>query len=299
MERIKLIINPSSGRQTIETKVDYLCKLLLDDGYIVGKYYTEKKEDATKETIKTCSSGQWDIIVACGGDGTVNEVATGIAKSNNKLPVAILSSGTVNDFANYMNLPNRIPDFFEMIKRMHIVDIDLGKINNKYFVNVAAGGLLTDVGFQVPAEAKALLGRMAYYFEGLRALISEGIEPIHISFESEEYTQEDDVLLFLVSNSSSIGGFKKLAPDADVLDGLLDVLIIKNSDIAELANIFFNVLKGDHINHPNVVYFKTKSILIRAKGNMTIDVDGEAGGRLPAHFKVVPKAMKVIINKEG
>nr|WP_300003235.1 YegS/Rv2252/BmrU family lipid kinase [Tissierella sp.] len=298
MERIKLIINPSSGRQTIESKVDYLCKLLLDDGYIVGKYYTEKREDATNETLKTCESGQWDIIVACGGDGTVNEVATGIAKSSNKLPVAILSSGTVNDFASYMNLPNKIPDFFQMIKNKNIVDIDLGKINNKFFVNVAAGGLLTDVGFQVPVEAKALLGRMAYYFEGLRSLISQGIDPIHISFESEEYTQEDDVLLFLVSNSSSIGGFKKLAPDADVLDGLLDVLIIKNSDIAELANIFFNVLKGDHINHPNVVYFKTKSILIKAKRNMTIDVDGEAGGRLPAHFQVVPKAMKIIVNKE-
>ncbi|OLS02522.1 diacylglycerol/lipid kinase family protein [Tissierella creatinophila] len=297
MERIKLIINPSSGRQAVETRVDYLCKLLLDDGYTLGKYYTQKKDDAVNETIKTCSSGEWDTIIACGGDGTINEVATGIAKSTNKLPVAILQSGTVNDFANYMNMPSKIPDFFKMIKNRHIVEIDLGKVNNKYFVNVAAGGLLTDVGFQVPIEAKALLGRMAYYFEGLRTLILQGIEPIHLSFESEEYTKEEDVLLFVVSNSASIGGFKKLAPDADVLDGLLDVLIIKNSDIPELANIFFNVLKGDHINHPNVVYFKTKNILIRAKKNITIDIDGEAGGRLPANFKVIPSGMKIIVNK--
>ena len=106
------------------------------------------------------------------------------------------------------------------------------------------------------------------------------------------------ILLFLISNSASIGGFKKLAPDADVLDGLMDVLIIKNSDIPELANIFFNVLKGDHINHPNVIYFKTKEILVKAKKNITIDVDGEAGGRLPANFKVVAKGMKIIVNKE-
>lgn len=298
MERIKLIINPSSGRQTIEPRIDYLCKLLLDDGYTVGKYYTEKKEDAINETIKTCSSGDWDTIIVSGGDGTVNEVATGIAKSSNKLPVAILQSGTVNDFANYLGMPTKIPDFFQMIKNRNIVEIDLGQIDDKYFVNVAAGGLLTDVGYQVPIEAKALLGRMAYYFEGLRALILEGIEPIHISFESEEYTAEEDVLLFLISNSASIGGFKKLAPDADVLDGLMDVLIIKNSDIPELANIFFNVLKGDHINHPNVIYFKTKEILVKAKKNITIDVDGEAGGVLPANFKVVPKGMKIIVNKE-
>lgn len=298
MRRVKLIINPSSGRQTMESRVDYLCKLLLDDGYVVGKYYTEKKDDALNEAIETCNSKMWDIIIACGGDGTVNEVATGIVKSENKLPVAILPSGTVNDFANHMRMPNKIIDFFQMIKKEHLVDIDLGKINNKYFVNVAAGGLLTDVGFQVPIEAKAILGRMAYYFEGLRGLILEGIEPINISFESKEYTKEEEVLLFIVSNTSSIAGFKKLAPDANVSDGFLDVLIIKNSDIAELANIFFNVLKGDHINHPNVVYFKTKNIHIESQKDMMIDIDGEVGGKLPTNFQVVPKAIQMIINKK-
>lgn len=294
MKKVKLIINPSSGRQMIENRIDYLCKLLLDDGYIVGKFFTKKKDDAMNETIKTCKEG-WDIIVVSGGDGTVNEVAKGIAKSENKVPVAILSSGTVNDFANYMNIPNRINDFFNMIKREQIIDIDLGKIDDNYFVNVAAGGLLTTVGYQVQPEAKAILGRLAYYFEGLRELVTQGLEPITVSFESEEYTSEEEILLFLVSNSSSIGGFKKLAPDADVLDGLLDVLIIRDSDVPELANIFFNVLTGEHINHPNVVYFKTKNIRVKTNKDVPIDIDGEYGGRLPANFQVVPKGMKIFI----
>lgn len=101
--------------------------------------------------------------------------------------------------------------------------------------------------------------------------------------------------MFLISNSSSIGGFKKLAPDADVLDGLIDVLIIRDSDVAELANIFFNVLRGDHINHSNVVYFKTESITITTNKDVPIDIDGEYGGKLPATFEVVPKGMKLII----
>src|SRR5699024_719918 len=258
-----MIINPSSGRQNMENRIDQLSKLLLDDGYILGKFFTKKKHDAYYETIKS-SEEDWDIIIACGGDGTVNEVASGIANDKNKIPLAILSAGTVNDFANYMNIPNKIPDFFNMIKNEKVIDIDMGRVNNRYFVNVAAGGLLTNVGYQVPVEAKAILGRMAYYFVGLRELIVEGIEPINVSFESEEYTSVDKVLLFLISNSSSIGGFKKLAPDADVLDNQLDVLIIKDSDVAELANIFFNILKGDHISHPNVVYFKTKEITIKS-----------------------------------
>lgn len=294
MKKVKIILNPSSGKQLTERKVEYLTKLLLDDGYTVGRFMTAKKNDATKETIKACNE-DWDMIIACGGDGTVNEVAKGIAESKRKVPVAILSTGTVNDFANYMKIPNSINEFFEMIKREKIIEVDIGRSNEDYFVNVAAGGILTNVGYQVQPEAKALLGRMAYYFEGLMELVREGLDPIDVSFESEEYTADEKILLFLISNSSSIGGFKKIAPDADVLDGLLDVLIIKDSDVPELANIFFNILRGDHINHPNVIYFKTKDITIKSDRDIPLDIDGEYGGTLPANFKVYSKAMKIFI----
>lgn len=295
MKKVKIIINPSSGSQLVERKIDYLSKLLLDDGYIVGKFFTEEKDDAKNETIKTCKE-DWDMIVACGGDGTVNEVATGIALSENKLPVAILSSGTVNDFANHMNIPRNIDDFFDMIKREELIEVDLGKVNDDYFVNVAAAGLFANVGYLVNAEMKAILGRMAYYFEGVRELTSDNWEPIKLSFISEEYTEITDTLLFLVSNSSSIGGFKKMAPKADVLDGLLDVLIIKKSNVPDLANIFFNVLTGDHINHPNVKYFKTKKLIVQADNkDIVIDIDGEYGGKLPATFQIESKAFRVFV----
>lgn len=294
MKRVKIIINPSSGRQTMEPKVDYLSKLLLDDGYLVAKFFTKKKDDAKLETIKTCKEN-WDALVVCGGDGTVNEVAAGIALSENKVPVAIMAGGTVNDFANHMNIPERVPDFFEMIRNGKTIDVDLGKTGDNFFVNVAAGGLLTEVAYQVPIEAKAVLGRMAYYFEGLKEIIIKDIEPIKAKITSKEYTSEDEILLFVISNSSSIGGFKKLAPEADVLDNLLDVLIIKDSDLAELANIFFNVLRGEHINHPNVVYFKTAHIEIESEESLPIDVDGEYGGKLPAVFEVVPSGMKMFV----
>ena len=296
MERVRNINNHSSGRQNIESKIDQVVKLLLDGGYTVGKFFTEKKDDATTETIKTCASGEWDIIIACGGDGTVNEVATGIVKSSNKLPVAIIAGGTMNDFANYINMPTKMTDFFQMIKNKEVIDIDLGQINEGYFVNVASGGLLTDVGSQAPIEAKTMLGRVAYYLEGLRMLIQDGIEPVTLDFQSDEYSQKVEVLLFFVSNSSSIGGFKKLSPDANIADGLLDVLIIKESTMVELANIFFAITTGDHINHPKVDYFKTKEISVQANEKMMIDTDGEVGKKLPAHFKVIPKGMKIIIN---
>ncbi|NLW23032.1 MAG: YegS/Rv2252/BmrU family lipid kinase [Tissierellia bacterium] len=294
MKKVKIICNPSSGRQIIQKRIGYLCNLLIDNGYIVGKYNTEKKNDAMNETMKTCAEG-WDIIVACGGDGTVNEIAKGIAKSENKIPVAILSSGTVNDFANHMGLPRNLDDFFEMIRKEKIITVDLGKVNDEYFINVAASGLLTNVAYQVPPESKAILGRAAYYIEGLKEIPKQKFKPIRVKFESEEYTNEEDILLFLISNSASIGGFKRLAPDANVSDGYLDVVIIKKSEIPDLAQIFINIFKGEHVNHPNVVYFKSKKIKVDTDEDLAIDIDGEYGGKLPAVFEAVPNGLKIFV----
>lgn len=294
MKKVKIIINPSSGRQTFERKIDNLCKLLLDDGYLVGKYYTAQKHDAMFEAKKTCNE-DFDFIIVSGGDGTVNEVVKGIMESKRKIPLAILANGTVNDFANYLDLPKNINSFFDMIKREEIIDVDLGVVQDEYFVNVAAGGILTKVAYQVPSDLKAVLGRMAYYLEGVKELTMQNLEAVRVSIRSEEYNNDEEILLFIVSNSSSIGGFKKLAPEADIIDGLLDVVIIKKSAIADIANIFINVLTGDHINHPNVIYFKTKSVYIEAAKELPIDIDGEYGGNIPAEFKVISKGLKIFI----
>lgn len=295
MKRVKIISNPSSGRQSMDRRLERLIKLLIDNGYTVNKYETEKKDDATNETIKAASE-DWDLIVVSGGDGTVNEVAKGIMLAERKIPVAIYASGTVNDFANYMNIPSDPNQFFEMIERYETLDVDLGKFNDNYFVNVAAGGLLTNIGYQVQPEAKMVLGRMAYYLEGVKEFTLQNLESIHLKIESEEYSGEEDILLFIISNSSSIGGFKKLAPSADVLDGLLDVVIIKKSGLQDAASIFFNIFKGDHVNHPNVIYFKSNKIVLESNDEgITIDVDGEYGGKLPGVFEAVPNAFRILI----
>lgn len=299
MKRIKFIINPSSGRQSMEKKVDALSKLLLDDGYILSKFFTKKKDDAMKEALETCNE-DWDLIIACGGDGTVNEVIEGIMKSKRKVPISILPSGTVNDFASYLQIPKNIPDYFQMIQKANIIDIDVGRVNSEYFANVAAGGILTSVGYQADVEYKAIFGRLAYYFEGLKEITQDGFnpKPFKARIISDEYNSEEEILLFVISNSSSIGGFKNLAPEADVIDGLLDVIIIRKSPMTELANIFFNVLTGEHIRHPNVKYFKTKSITIDTDSDVDIDMDGEYAGKLPATFHAIPKALKILVKED-
>ncbi len=264
MKKVRIIYNPSSGRQLIQRRIDSICKILIDKGYILGKFTTAKKYDALNETIRCCK-GDWDIIIVCGGDGTVNEVATGIIKGGRKIPVAILPSGTVNDFANFIGLPRSTTEFCNMIFNENIQDVDLGRVNDNYFVNVAAGGMLTNVAHKVPSELKTVLGRMAYYLEGLKEIPKQKITPINVEIESNEYSSNEDILLFLISNSPTIGGFKRLAPTAEVQDGYLDCILIKKSDIQDIISIFINILKGNHVKHPNVEYFKTKDISIKSK----------------------------------
>lgn len=294
MQKAKIIFNPSSGRQLMQRRLDYLINLLVNKGYMVQKFDTKKKDDAMLETMKSCDE-DWDFIIACGGDGTVNEVAKGIAKSERKIPVAIISAGTVNDFANHVGLPKNMDAFFKMIQDEKIIDVDLGKVNEQYFVNVAASGFLTGVGYQVQPQAKAIFGRMAYYLEGAMEIPKQNFQPIRVKFESEEYKQEEDIHLFLISNSASIGGFKRLAPDASISDGYLDVVIIKKSDVQDLAQIFISIFRGEHVNHPNVSYFKSKKILVESEQRIPIDIDGEYGGELPAKYEVVPSGFKIFV----
>lgn len=294
MKRVRVIYNPSSGRQVIERKLDNIVKILIDEGYTVSKFTTKKKHDAMYETIKCCKE-DWDIIIACGGDGTINEVAKGIVKGGRKIPVAILACGTVNDFATYLDLPRSSNEFCEMLFNGKTLDVDLGKVEDEYFVNVAASGLLTNVGYQVQPEAKAVFGRMAYYIEGIKELPKQKFKPIRVKFDSKEYSQEEDILLFLISNSSSIGGFKMLAPEAQVSDGYLDSVIIKKSEIQDLWSIYTNMHRGEHVNHPNVEYFQTQKIEIMTEEDVSIDIDGEYGGKLPATFEVIPHGFRIFI----
>ncbi|XMB85919.1 YegS/Rv2252/BmrU family lipid kinase [Mycoplasmatota bacterium WC44] len=294
MKKIKIIINPSSGRQAFQKKIDSISILLLERGYLVNRFYTQKKNDAMNETINCCKE-DWDIIIACGGDGTINEVANGIAIGGRKIPVAILASGTVNDFATILKLPNEPNEFCDMIEAESTRDVDLGKLNDKYFVNVAAGGFLTNVAHQVSSETKTVLGRMAYYIQGLREFPKIGLNPIKVNIVSKEYSGEEEMILFLITNSSSSGGFKKIAPLAEVEDGFLDCLIIRKSDVPSIISIFFNILSGKHIKHANVKYFKTKDIFIQTKEEIQIDIDGEYAGYLPGQFQIVPKAFKIFV----
>lgn len=298
MKTVKIIANPKSGRETALSKVIELVKYLSEDQYKIILNFTHKSYDAT-EYAKTDDCE--DFIIVCGGDGTINEVVNGIYHSGRDIPLAILQCGTVNDFANALKLPTNVRRFYEMIKRFNTKKIDLGLAGENAFINVAAGGLLTEIAYTVDDDLKAKLGPMAYYIEGAKELLKlnvfNKISGINIKIDCKELSEEEKIVLFIIANSASVGGFRNLVPMAEVFDGYLDVLMVKAGiGILDLPEFIRALLNGKHVDHDKVIYIKTKDITIKSDEDVVIDIDGERAGKLPMTFKVLENALTLVIN---
>lgn len=295
------IINPSSGKQNIESTLrEIMANLILNQiTSQIDVFYTQKKDDA-KNRAAQLKPGEYDYVVSVGGDGTLNEVTNGLILSGSNTPLAIISAGTVNDFATYMKLPQTADDFCRMIEEFQTKKVDVGKVNNEYFINVLAAGMLTDIAYKVPKDKKAVLGKMAYYLEGVKEFPKQLTQNMTLSFHSKEFNDTLDIMLFLVTNSKSVGGFADAAPLASVSDGYLDVLILKKMDLLfEAPDLIIKWFQGDHPKHPAIEYFQTKELSVlptEKTAEIAIDYDGEILEEgLPIDISIIPEALNLII----
>lgn len=296
------IINPSSGRQNFKDKIkDIAGRLVLDQiCNTIDVFYTKKQDDALNRAA-ALKPGEYDFVVAVGGDGTLNEVINGVVISESGTPVAVISAGTVNDFANYLKLPQTAREFCEMIRDFQLKDVDVGKVNEKYFINVVAAGLLSDTGFKVSKDKKAVMGKLAYYLEGAADLPKQFGKTWKMRFTTEEKTLEEEVMLFMVANSQSVGGFHEIAPMASVSDGLFDAVIIKKTDIFQVLPLMLAILQGDHVNHPSIEYIQTKRLRIEnlSAEEINVDYDGEQLMEgFPVDIEIIPKAVRMVVPRK-
>lgn len=294
MKKVKIIYNPSSGRQIVQKNIPYLVNILEENNYWVDVYPTEKQLDAMHAASEACKDN-YHIVIAIGGDGTVNEVVNGIMVNTSRPKLAVYPAGTVNDFANYLKIPRSMEEFAQIIIKEHTVKIDVGLGGDRYFLNVAAAGLLTDVAYRVSSEAKTVLGKFAYYLEGLKELPKQIFQPIKVRLKIGEVEEEREILFFLIANTPSVGGFKYVAPEASVSDGKFDLLIVEKSQFIDVASIFVKALTGNHTNHPNLQYIQVDSFSVDCDEDIYVDLDGEQGDKLPMDFQVKKSAIDLII----
>ena len=296
--KIKIIINPSSGRQTISQTVDDIVGYLVEAKalYRADFCYTRSKDDAQNFAFEM-EPGEYDLVMAVGGDGTINEVVNGLMQSGSKIPLAILPAGTVNDFATFLEIPADPYSYSRMLMASNKLSVDIGKAGSRYFLNVAAGGLLTDIAYKVPSESKTSLGRMAYWLEGAKDIPGNIFNGLPLTIESKEDYFDDDALLFIIANSTSVGGIKKLVPYAELTDGLLDVLIVSKLEFGGLLPLLGKLMIGDHLSNNNVTYFQTDRLYLSTRGSeeIRLDLDGEEGQVLPCVIECIRGALTVII----
>ncbi len=265
-------------------------------GLETSTHATIGEGDATLAAAEAVRRG-FDIIIAAGGDGTLYEVINGMAEKDHRPPLGILPLGTTNDFARALGIPRNWEYACDLIIQQHTRVIDVGKMNHRYFINIAGGGSMTELTYEVPSKLKTMIGQLAYYMKGLEKL--PRLRPIELFIRTEEQDLHEEVMLFLIANSNSVGGFEKLAPDASLNDGLFDCLILKKCNLAEFIRVVTLALRGEHLNDPNVIYLQTRSIQVTSPDYVQLNLDGEFGGTLPCVFTNLPSHLRVIVDESG
>lgn len=298
--RLKIIMNPSSGRERARINIEDMLAYIISFGELTRAdvHYTSKRYDAF-EFAKNTNPDEYDYMVVAGGDGTVNEVISGMMTGNVDIPLAVYTSGTVNDFAKVNELPSDPADFARMLMDPEIRKVDCGKAGDSYFLNVLAAGLMTDVAYTVPSEYKTTFGPLAYWMAAMKDIPNIG-RTIPLTFTTDTNEYNVDSIMFFIGNTKSVGGFKNLMTEANSRDGKLDVLILKKLDLPAVMPLLGNLVVGEHVKNDNVVYFQTDRVQIKSNSSeiITVDIDGEKGPDLPIEVTCIKEAISLIVPKK-
>lgn len=295
MKRARLIYNPTSGREIVRRRLPEILDSLELAGYEASCYATRGEHDATEEASRAVSRG-FDVIIAAGGDGTIYEVVNGIAEKKARPALGIIPCGTSNDLARALGIPRSVKRACRIIAAGKKKKVDVGRINQRYFINIAGGGSLTNLTYEVPSKLKTVMGQLAYYVKGLEKIPS--LHPIHVRLETKnEVLIDEEIMIFLIANSRSVGGFERLAPNADLSDGKLDLIVVKKANLGDIIRLATQAIRGEHIKDPLIMYVQTDYLKATTQGGekVQLNLDGELGGQLPCEIKALPGHLELFV----
>lgn len=296
-KRLLFVFNPHSGKAQIKNQLLDIVDTMVKADYEVTIYPTQAAGDAIHKV--EAEAANYDMVVCSGGDGTLDETVTGMMRLEERIPLGYIPAGSTNDFATSLGIPK------DMIKAAGVAvngmpfPCDIGAFNEDFFVYVAAFGLFTEVSYKTSQEWKNVLGHAAYILEGAKCL--HDIPSFLMQVEYENVRIQDEFIYGMISNSTSVGGFKGMT-GKDVLldDGVFEVTLIKkprnpielNEIIASLINL---------VDDTDMIYsFKTNEVRFTAKEEIPWTLDGEFGGN---HEQVVVKnlckAVTIMVPDDG
>lgn len=296
MKKLLFVVNGHSGKGQIKNKLLDIIDIMIKEGYHVQVHTTQEREDATKVVREQAK--YYDLVVCSGGDGTLDEAVTGMMQSEVRTPLGYIPAGSTNDFANSLEIPK---DMIQAAKTAVLgvpFSCDVGEFNGDYFIYVAAFGIFTDVTYATSQELKNALGHVAYILEGAKRLYT--IKTYHMRVEYDGNEIEGDFLLGMITNSTSVGGFKNMTgKDVKLDDGMFEVTLIhKPKNIIELNTIIASLtnLKDET---DLIDSFRAESVKFYSEEEIPWTLDGEFGGdHKEVQIKDHCKAVDIMINEK-
>ena len=275
MKKLLFVFNPFSGKAQIKNHLFEIVDTMVKAGYEVTVYPTQCAGDAKEKVQREAEN--YDLVVCSGGDGTLDETVTGLMNCAKKVPLGYIPAGSTNDFATSLGIPKDMAEAAAIAVNGEPFSCDIGSFNGDNFVYVAAFGLFTAVSYKTSQEWKNLLGHAAYLLEGIKSL--HEIPSFLMQVEFNNCCIQDEFIYGMITNSTSVGGFKGMTGNHVKLDdGVFEVTLIKkprnpielNEIIASLVNL---------VDDTNMIYsFKSKNVKFTAKKPVAWTLDGEYGG---------------------
>lgn len=300
MQKVILFYNPNSGSGMFKTNLDTIIERFQNAGYVVvpiraahGTMISDYLAGLDKATYKD----EYRQIMAAGGDGTINICVNAMIKNNIDLPLAIFPAGTANDFAYYFGMPDDINKMIDVALGDKLMYADVGKVNNRHFINVAAMGQVVGVSQKTDPTLKNTIGVLAYYLKGMSEI--PNLRPVKVILTTPEEVYREKMYFMVVMNGKSAGGFKKISPDSEINDGLLDVMLFRSMSVFEMPKVFMKLLKGKHHSSSKVLNFQTSSLRVETlDGQLPTDIDGEHGEKFPLEFSVLHNRLRIFVPED-
>ena len=298
MKKLLFVYNPRAGKEMLKPRLSDVLDIFVKAGYEVTVHPTQAYRDAYYQ-IKEYEVGKYDLIACSGGDGTIDEVATGMMKrremGKDVVPVGYIPAGTTNDFAKSLHIPRKPLAAADNAVKGVPFPCDIGKFNDSVFVYIAAFGIFTDVSYETDQAVKNVLGHMAYILEGAKRIFN--IPSYKIKVEHDGEVIEDEFIFGMVTNSCSVGGFSNMVGKNIVFDdGLFEVTLIKTPKNPIALQEIIAALLIEQVDTKHMYTFKTKKITFDSVEEIPWTLDGEFGGEQDyVEIENVQKAMEIMV----
>lgn len=294
LRKALLVYNPKSGNSNlILNNFDLITTKLLKKGIILTLYSISRDYDRLIEILK---NEKYDIVILSGGDGTLSRCLTDMYNENVEFPeIAIFPTGTSNDLAKSLNLGEKIEDWINNILNKKSKFVDFGLINgNKIFLSSYAGGLFTKVSYATDKGLKKTFGKTAYYITGIDELKNIKKFDLKMLIDDNEEISEK-AILYIILNGKNVGGFDELLQNANVDDGIMDILIVKNiENPLEISKILFDLFNGQIVNNENVRTLQAKKCVIEeVSEEIGVSIDGEEGKNEKVEIEFIRDKLKI------